>query len=419
MHGATNLPRPRGRCPIRKSFPAIAAVALALSGCAPKATSPAENREWMADLSTSAAPLVTFGRDSASATRDLSSFLDATLLSDGRLAVLCCDNQILVYAPDGALSATYGGRGEGPGLFRSPRMAHLPGDTLLIYDRGLKRLSRLTASDGFLDAATVAVDLPFAFSTPLGVDAAGTVYIASLNTYSDRIDRSATDSVRTAAPVAALPRGGPPRQVLEVPDLLLISRKAPFGPAGGMILDHVRLSGMAVIRLRGDTLYALPGGASEVRAHGADGRLVRTLPFAIARSAVTPAMKAAYTERETAPLRTQSLGGHPPPPDLPAALAFLETATFADSLPAADNLILDSRSLDLWLVHGRLDASMGWRATRIAPTGAVVSRVESKLGGSTPIAFADSVVLVSREDESGVLWFEILPMDPVRNDPPS
>ncbi len=398
-------------------FPALAVLALLLPGCTPPPTTPSHASAWVADASTGAVPLVTFGHDTTARTRDLSSFADAALLSDGGLAVLCCENRILVYDRSGNLNATYGGRGDGPGLFRSPRMARLPGDTLLVYDRGSKRLTRLTATDGILGAATVAVDLPFEFSTLLGGDGEGAVYIASLNSYSDRIDRPRPDAFRAFARVAALPPGGPLQQVLEVPDLLLVSRRPPGGRANESMLDHVRFSGKAIIRLKGDTLYALPGGASEVRVHDAHGTLVRTLPFAIAREAVTPAMKAAYTDRETAPLRTQSLGGHPPPPNLPAALAFLETGPFADSMPAADNLILDARSGDLWLVHGRAGTSMGWRATRITSTGEVVSRLESTLGESSPIAFADSVVLVSRQDESGVLWFEILPLVPVQASP--
>ncbi len=62
--------------------------------------------------------------------------------ADGRLAVSQPqDHQVRVFSPEGALLATYGRQGEGPGEFRYPGGPAWRGDTLVVADNQLHRFT--------------------------------------------------------------------------------------------------------------------------------------------------------------------------------------------------------------------------------------------------------------------------------------
>src|SRR5690606_41310 len=96
---------------------------------------------WLADHVVADTPLVVFGAGQAQAGIDLSRSRGVVLLSDGRLAVFANDDRLLLYAAEGDSVAVLGGRGEGPGQFRSGQLVVVGTDTLLVYDSGSRRLS--------------------------------------------------------------------------------------------------------------------------------------------------------------------------------------------------------------------------------------------------------------------------------------
>ncbi len=80
--------------------------------------------------------------------------LDVT--HDGRLLVLDAGTQNLrVYDLQGALLATIGREGEGPGEFRAPGSMQLIGDTVVVWDWRLKRLSYFLLDGSFLETRVV------------------------------------------------------------------------------------------------------------------------------------------------------------------------------------------------------------------------------------------------------------------------
>ena len=82
---------------------------------------------------------------------DLYEVSDVARLADGRVAVVNSgSNEVRVFSEDGDLLQSLGGGGEGPGEFRAPRRLFvLPGDSLLIVDASLDRLT-VFSSDGSL-----------------------------------------------------------------------------------------------------------------------------------------------------------------------------------------------------------------------------------------------------------------------------
>ena len=85
----------------------------------------------------------------------------ATRLSDGRFAVannLAPD--VRIFDADGQHLRTFGRRGEGPEDFNSPvLMGSLPGDTLVVVDRLLRRVNLYDPDHGFIRGATATPDI--------------------------------------------------------------------------------------------------------------------------------------------------------------------------------------------------------------------------------------------------------------------
>lgn len=354
----------------------------------------------------------TFGWDQDSLGYDLSTYTHASLLSDGRVAVLCCNQTVMIFSVDGRRIAAFGGRGDGPEQFRFARMTVLAGDTILIYDSTRRRTSWIHPDAGFVRSSQFSTDVPTYWSTPLGVRSDGAVLLSSLHTFSDSRNRSTADSARTMAEVTALLPGRAPEALFGVPDLSLVSRVPPMGPEGAYTMDLVRYGGQASIRVSGDVAYIIPGGSRRLEIRELNGNPIRAFELLFSRNAVTAEDRASYIEAETAPLRDQSLGGHAPPPNLKASLEFLETAVFADSFPMADDLFLDVGGDGLWVLHGRPHGASDWRATKLSLSGEAIGAVEMNLPNARPLAFLGNSVLLARVDQDGVTWFELRQLIP-------
>lgn len=92
---------------------------------------------------------------------------DGLRLPDGRIVILNSGTEtIRVFSADGEFLTEFGGRGDGPGEFRSARsLHHLGGDTLLVWDSGRPGFSLFDASGAFLRSATLSQPGTERFST--------------------------------------------------------------------------------------------------------------------------------------------------------------------------------------------------------------------------------------------------------------
>lgn len=390
-----------------------------LAGCAeadlaPAATTPAQTaHHTVADT-----PLVVFGAGQAQAGIDLSRSRGVVLLSDGRLAVFANDDRLLLYAPRGDSVAVLGGRGEGPGQFRSGHLVAAGADTLLVYDRGSRRLSWFDPDAGFLRSEALGAEVLFRYEFPIGGSRDGRVLLTSARTLDGGLPPGIRDTARTAADIIAVRPDSSPLSVLTFPDLLVAARQAPNGPVGTLIPDAVRYGGHALLGLRNDTLFIIAGGSSHLELHEVSGRLLTRWALDLPRGKVSPEHRAALIALQTAPFIEGNLGGHAAPPNLEATIAFMQTEPFADSFPAADDLLLEANGSDLLVVHGGPFQAKAWRATRLNPTGEEVARIEVALPRSRPVAFSGNTVVLEMVDEDGVTTFQLRSLVP-RKPPPS
>lgn len=104
---------------------------------------------------TSAEPLVTIGSLDGPEGEQLFRVRGAFRLQDGRIAVgNAGTNEVRIYRADGNHLRTLGGEGEGPGEFSFVRLAGTWGDSLVVLDRRLRRVSVLHPDEGFARSFT-------------------------------------------------------------------------------------------------------------------------------------------------------------------------------------------------------------------------------------------------------------------------
>lgn len=99
---------------------------------------------------------VEIGSSEAEASRPLFQITGATRLSDGRIVVGSAGNhELRFYSAQGALLATAGRMGRGPGEFQALMwLARIRGDSVVAWDAAASRLSVFDPSGGFVRAVT-------------------------------------------------------------------------------------------------------------------------------------------------------------------------------------------------------------------------------------------------------------------------
>jgi len=104
-----------------------------------------------AQWSIATEPLTVAGGVDTDPEYDLTEVWSAVLFSDGAVAAMGRGSKILVFAPDGKPERTIGRAGEGPREFRSDgNLFLISGDTLLIVDRGNRRVNSVTRRGDFV-----------------------------------------------------------------------------------------------------------------------------------------------------------------------------------------------------------------------------------------------------------------------------
>jgi hypothetical protein len=347
-----------------------------------------------------------FGVDQVDFGLNLATYSDVAALEAGGLAVLCCDSKIVVFGRSGRITAMHGGRGDGPKHFRSPRMIKLPGDTLLVYDRGTRRVSWIDPEAGVVRTLPILGDPPFTFAVPLGYQRDAGLTLGAVNTWAGIPPMEVGDTIRSQASVARIHPDSGFEELFAIPDVLLVSRLAPNDPPGITTMDHVRYAGLAIVRTNGVRLFVASGDSRAVEFRDLDGTVVSVATLPWPRLQITDAQKAEFLRAETEPLRGGGLNGHAPPPNVGASLRFLEKAMFSDSFPVLLDLIPTLRGEGVWALHGGERRAPSWEATFIEGDGTVGATLRADVPDSRPLGFDDGVVIIARSDSDGVTWFE-------------
>lgn len=259
-------------------------------------------------------PLLSIGSFQGDSLSQLFRIQGALRLADGSIALANGGSgEIRVYGPDGRFVAAHGRKGEGPGEYQMPTLAgKLGGDTLVVVDVQLRRISLVDAREGFLRSAAISEELgggifPQGMFQDRSIVVGGGFYWSSGHggQLTEGYTRRETSYLSSSLDGRLVTDFGVFRgseffmQILRSGDHMGMSaRLIPFGKYA-----------MQAVGPR--HLFVASGDRWEVRAFAADGALERIIRLDRAPTPITQADLAAYIEEQVAvasdPTRAQEI----------------------------------------------------------------------------------------------------------------
>lgn len=351
-------------------------------------------------------PIVTYGGPDATNAYDLTNTFELALLSGDRFAALPIGRGVLIFGSDGQGLHAFGKRGQGPGEFLDGRMFGVPGDTLVVIDRGNARITWLEPSRGVVRTESTVGRLGASVNRPVGQLPGGAIVVASAVPV--RPGKSNEHEFRKAVALLLLSRGDSGRVIAELPDLQLRMIEVTSGGKKAKVQDMLRFGLQARIAVW-DTLIATGDGAQyAIDLRNRSGRTIATLRVDSPRRPVSKAMRDFAIRAELARLGPR--GSTTPVPTEQQRI--VRSAPYADSLPAFGELLASNDGL-LWALDARAAGDPGWAATAFRRDGAIVARMQGQ-GDATPVAFAANRVLLRRVDADDVVSFTLHQVGPRR-----
>ncbi len=288
----------------------------------------------------------------------------AARLSDGRIAVANNGSPDLrVFGATGEHQRTFGARGEGPGEFDSPVLVGvLPGDTLVVVDRTLRRLYLFHPDAGFVRGATADPAIE-GYLLTAGMFSSGSVVVWRSEWGVEmpngfyrfpRQYRSVTLDGQVGADLGSLPG-----------DETLMRSQAVEG--GSMTMGGGSPFGrVAAVAVRGDRFFYGSQDRWEIRVHDQSGALVRLIRRDKAPTPVTQDHVAAFMEEAAAGAEDGGQGQE--------FRRMLREAPIPELHPAHGSIHADALGC-LWVEEYRLPGDTTRVATVLDPEGRMTGSV--------------------------------------------
>ena len=219
------------------------------------------------------------------------------LLEDGRVVVVNgVPPEVRIYQADGTFLHSFGTEGEGPGEFRSPRLLGvLPGDSLLVHDMELRRVSVVHPDDGFVSSVRVGDDSG-GFPVPQGMLANGTMVFGGGLFFSSSDGGFPTGVIRNPSKYSAVDRSGAEvADFGEWPAFEMYGRVSAEGGFTARSLPFAKGSSAAVGQ---DRFYIGTSDLYEIHAFDEAANKVRVIRLDRPNPPVTSADVDQYTEDE-------------------------------------------------------------------------------------------------------------------------
>lgn len=295
---------------------ALALMTISLSGCgaeaAPGPTAEVrdsagilltENRgalpEGGGGWSVASEPSLVLGSLAGAEENQLYRVRGALKLNDGRIVVANGGSQgIRIYDPGGHLQNRYGGDGEGPGEFRSVMLVGCLGDSLVVLDRRLRKVTLIHPDEGFLRAFNLADGVA---AYPLGawLFQTGSILIRDLplvdsGAFDDGFHRTPVP-FRSADMTGALETdfGGFPGA-----EQVTTTRQTEHGLA--TLMNSLPFGRSPQIAVSGDRLFLGTQDDFQVKVMRSDGTLERIIRLDTEPTPITDADLQAYIDDEVA-----------------------------------------------------------------------------------------------------------------------
>jgi hypothetical protein len=312
----------------------------------------------------------------------------ATLLADGRIVVVNGGTQeVRIFDADGRRVGSFGRDGDGPGEYRSPYLVATRGDTLVLYDRRQRRMSRVLADGTIVEERTIGEE-GGGYPVARGMFSDDAIAFGGGMSFSSN-DGFPSGRVRPASSFLAVPADATAEPVSygEFPSVEMWAQvgEGTFS-ARGLPFGRATVSAVA------DSLFWIGTGERwELVGYGRSGTPRRIARVAAPDREVTAAMRDAYVEDLLA--------------DLPDANARRTTrAIYAEMpevevLPPYDRLLVDATGA-LWVANGQIPGEpIRW--VILDGDGRLVGRLETP-EGLRPMEIGVDHILALATDELGI-----------------
>lgn len=324
----------------------------------------------------------------ADPTEELFQVNGGTVLPDGRIVVVNSGSQeIRIYDGEGRPLERLGGNGDGPGEFRQPALAGVRGDTLIVYDMNLRRVTLLHPDAGVLGDYSVGGE-GGGFPVPQGMFADGAIAFGGGMSFSSR-EGFPQGLIRSPSAFRAVPApgGGDAVEYGEFPGAEMWAQVSDRGFTA-RTLPYGRVTVSAV----GDSLFWIgTADAWELVGYGRDGRPRRIVRVAAPARPVTPDLVGRYVDNalESATDENQRRA-------LRTAFAEMPGVEF---VPPYGQLKIDALGC-LWVADGQVPGEpVRW--TVLDPAGRLIGRLEMP-AGTRPLEIGRDYVLLRATDALGV-----------------
>lgn len=222
----------------------------------------------------------------------------AARLSDGRIAVGDAGaRNVRIFGSDGRHRITLGGGGEGPGEFQAVHLAGvLPGDTLVVVDRRLLRVSYLHPEGGFLRSEAMDSGESYLIQC-MGMFAGGSVLMEGLV-----LDALEADgySRRDQAFLSIGADGALVADYGRFPGLESVMRTLTTEHGIATTLQSIPFGKSGLSTVAGESFYFGSQDSYEVQEYGIDGGLRRVIRLDREPARVTAAQLEAFIAAEMA-----------------------------------------------------------------------------------------------------------------------
>jgi hypothetical protein len=328
---------------------------------------------------------------------DLSRVWQPMVLADGRVAMFA-DGSLLVFGPAGDLVERIGRTGEGPGEFQYGALVRGLADTLLVEDRGTRRLSFVVPGRGvartkrrptmsrdevfglvgqFTDDGLLYATSGFAQTPDLAKNPVIQWRVARLDPGTDSVVH--VDSI--PGPELRL-RGGWPDIVRNAAIPVSIAWEADFlvSDARHWVLRRIR--------------------------H--DGHLICTIRVAVARRPTDAVGIRAELDEQFSQMMAAYASGRMEgrSPDSATARKRLAEAPRADSLPLIAKALIGPDRVAWIKDGGYMYAEPTWAWTAVQKDGTILGRLVGT-GKDPVVAFGAGSVMLKSEDEDGFVTFRV------------
>lgn len=317
----------------------------------------------------------------------------AMRMADGGIAVANGGSgEIRVYDSEGRFLSSHGRKGEGPGEFQRPALVGvLSGDTLVVVDNQLRRISLVHADDGFLGSARLSEDLGGG-GFPRGMFADRTLVVGGGFYFSSSSGMELSDgySRRQTSYLSADLDGELVTDFGQFPGSeFFMQIQSQSGGAISMSARLVPFGKYAMEAVGPDRFYFGSGDTWEVEVFDPSGRLLSLVRLDRDPFPVEDADLAAVIEEEVAEADD--------PTQAPEIRAGFEDMPVPDVMPAFAGLHADALGF-LWVERYRKPGDDVPFFDIVSPDGALVGAAALPSGSDILEIGADYVLVVQRDE---------------------